>query len=703
MSCPFQKKYLLITIISILSLELTGQFSNKHYLPVSVINTRWSVDDPQYRLVSRETFNVTVTVRNARTSTLLATLIIPPNGEVAYNSPYTHTTMTSTSSNKGIVMEGNGRFSVTGLGDPVETTMGFAWVSKGGSGLGKNFRAYAPTNDFRTYASDIYGNFYSVIATKNCQVTFSGFPQGNGTFSLNAGQCYTLYAGNSDNENLFISGIITSTEDIAVLNQTIQFYNGGINANTTGGSDDGADMLVPIQNAGSYYVAQEVQSDYISIIGLYDNTTITINGILQATINKGQSRHYDGASWVSSTMEIETNKPVYAFQLMSAPQSGYVLLPPVDDCGDQQTFSVIPSGNYNDQTLSIVSSLGASITIDGTPITPTSSNANYQFYIETSFDGTSPRIINSDKSLNVTASTYEGAGSTGTSYAGWGDVEAKDSIDLISSTCINDSIRFVVDICGNEGSISANYPVSLYLGNPFDSTISSTRLSTKYTSTIIDNVTCEQFIFKAPSNIINDSLFIVSNADSSDSLPLNQDSISSRCSPNRSIISIENFLPVTPTGTGGNNSVCGSNYFIFPVRNCATGTIEWYDNDSAGGISFTDSVQPSTTTTYYPFCNDSSCLSPAGDSAIVTCSPTVFSGSTWTWTGCTNTDWFNPCNWDRGSIPNTTSFVVIPPTANDPTISSGTANCFDITVQSSLGAVVNLNSSSGGAINILKP
>ena len=81
--------------------------------------------------------------------------------------------------------------------------------------------------------------------------------------------------------------------------------------------------------------------------------------------------------------------------------------------------------------------------------------------------------------------------------------------------------------------------------------------------------------------------------------------------------------------------------------------------------------------------------------------PSGGSGSTWTWTGCQDTDWFNACNWDRGSVPTSTSNVIIPGgTPREPTISSGAANCFNIEIRSSLGAEVTINSSGGAVLNI---
>jgi hypothetical protein len=74
---------------------------------------------------------------------------------------------------------------------------------------------------------------------------------------------------------------------------------------------------------------------------------------------------------------------------------------------------------------------------------------------------------------------------------------------------------------------------------------------------------------------------------------------------------------------------------------------------------------------------------------------------TWTWTGTVSTDWFNRCNWDKGSLPDIQSDVVIPGgTPNNPTITGNTANCNTVTINDAAGAVLTINSSASGAINV---
>ena len=58
----------------------------------------------------------------------------------------------------------------------------------------------------------------------------------------------------------------------------------------------------------------------------------------------------------------------------------------------------------------------------------------------------------------------------------------------------------------------------------------------------------------------------------------------------------------------------------------------------------------------------------------------VFTGSTWTWNGSVNNNWFEPCNWDRFSVPQLTSDVVIPGnTTHQPMIQTDSAFCKSLT------------------------
>ncbi len=66
-----------------------------------------------------------------------------------------------------------------------------------------------------------------------------------------------------------------------------------------------------------------------------------------------------------------------------------------------------------------------------------------------------------------------------------------------------------------------------------------------------------------------------------------------------------------------------------------------------------------------------------------------------TWTGLNSTDWNDPANWSKGSVPTTTSGVFISNTLNNPVI-SGTASAYDIIVDST-GVLTN-----NGTLNVYR-
>jgi hypothetical protein len=73
---------------------------------------------------------------------------------------------------------------------------------------------------------------------------------------------------------------------------------------------------------------------------------------------------------------------------------------------------------------------------------------------------------------------------------------------------------------------------------------------------------------------------------------------------------------------------------------------------------------------------------------------------TWTWQGGSGTDWFDRCNWDKKTLPDASSDVSIPNTANKPTITGANANCNTISIDSGSGAVLTIDATGGWKLNI---
>jgi hypothetical protein len=158
----------------------------------------------------------------------------------------------------------------------------------------------------------------------------------------------------------------------------------------------------------------------------------------------------------------------------------------------------------------------------------------------------------------------------------------------------------------------------------------------------------------------------------------------------------------TAASSASNSVICPGASFSLLKSGGSLGTganWKWYSGSCGGtlvGTGASINVSPSSTTTYYiraeGACNTTSCVSttiviPAG-------------AGTWIWDGSENSNWFEPCNWNQNAFPNCNSDVIIPNTANKPSISGSQAVCNTIEIQSSSGARLDLNSSSGGVLKI---
>ncbi len=73
----------------------------------------------------------------------------------------------------------------------------------------------------------------------------------------------------------------------------------------------------------------------------------------------------------------------------------------------------------------------------------------------------------------------------------------------------------------------------------------------------------------------------------------------------------------------------------------------------------------------------------------------------WTWQGTVNDDCFEPCNWDKYTVPTSTSPVLIPgPTPNQPLINTGNAHCLNIEINSTNGARLTINVTNSGNLEV---
>ena len=136
---------------------------------------------------------------------------------------------------------------------------------------------------------------------------------------------------------------------------------------------------------------------------------------------------------------------------------------------------------------------------------------------------------------------------------------------------------------------------------------------------------------------------------------------------------VENGI-IKATATGGNGN------YTYVWNNGING-------DSIGGL---------TAGTYVVTATDGSGCSGI-DSAVVNLA--IPSGPTglWTWTGILDSNWFEPCNWDKLTVPNPISLVLIPgATLVNPVIFVDTAYCDEIQINTGNGAHLRIDVTSGG-------
>ncbi|MBC7651637.1 MAG: IgGFc-binding protein, partial [Deinococcales bacterium] len=133
------------------------------------------------------------------------------------------------------------------------------------------------------------------------------------TVSLNKGQCYAVVAASGLASGRLGGSTITATKPICVT-----IYDDSVLVNTN--FDLIGDQIVPEANTGSEFIiirgdlnfALLPNRDFYYVWATANNTAITVDGVVVATINRGQS--YEG-SLLNASAYITTSNPVYLLQL----------------------------------------------------------------------------------------------------------------------------------------------------------------------------------------------------------------------------------------------------------------------------------------------------------------------------------------------------------------------------------------------------
>lgn len=162
-----------------------------------------------------------------------------------------------------------------------------------------------------------------------------------------------------------------------------------------------------------------------------------------------------------------------------------------------------------------------------------------------------------------------------------------------------------------------------------------------------------------------------------------------------------NTASTVPTAAAAPPSVCSGGSSSLSITSGTLGTggaWNWYTGSCGGtliGSGTPISVNPASTTTYYVrgqgTCNTTACAT------VTVTVPGNGGAGTWVWQGTADNNWFNPCNWDKGSLPDGASDVVIPGgTPFNPTISGATATCRTRSINVGNGGNLIINTSTGG-------
>ncbi|MDE3235246.1 MAG: gliding motility-associated C-terminal domain-containing protein [Bacteroidota bacterium] len=196
---------------------------------------------------------------------------------------------------------------------------------KGKLGTGLNFLIPGQT-DFANGTGGLYvpqpKNGFVVVATQdNTTVTVTvsndaiGHSKGS-TFSitLNKGQSYAVVAQNIAAGTHLGGSTVTADKPIAVT-----IYDDSVGPSSTGNRDLIGDQILPENNNGTDFIIvrgalsySNQTQDYYYVWPTVDGTTISVNGSILATVNRGQC--YRGTI-SSNSAYIQTSTPSYVYQV----------------------------------------------------------------------------------------------------------------------------------------------------------------------------------------------------------------------------------------------------------------------------------------------------------------------------------------------------------------------------------------------------
>jgi hypothetical protein len=180
--------------------------------------------------------------------------------------------------------------------------------------LGKEYFVASYANGFGE------GSQVSVHATEdNTQVTFNRKGGAAINVTLNAGETYKFAGGSTDQTG----ASVTADKNVAVFSG-----NECVNVGGVGACDTLLEQAISTNNLSKSYLVtasegaarSSTQSDLIRVIATADNTTVTVDGVLVATLAKGNFYEFSLAAGAGSS--IETSEKAVVAQYLKGVGNG---------------------------------------------------------------------------------------------------------------------------------------------------------------------------------------------------------------------------------------------------------------------------------------------------------------------------------------------------------------------------------------------
>jgi len=351
---------------------------------------------------------------------------------------------------------------------------------KGRNALGNHFFIPAQNvmnNVFQTNPRPF--NSFDIVATEDgttVTITPSADIEGHAAgipfnITLNRGQTYSATATSNLAANHLMGSVVVSNKPIAITIKDDSITRGG--AATC--SDLGGDQLVPLTLIGTKYITlpgylsnpPNDPTDVVFILATENNTTVTVNGTVVATLNTGETHRQNS---FNNVFYIETSKPVYVLHLSGfGCEIGQALLPQLECSGSRTvgfTRSVnsplfvnilVPTGGENSFTFN-----GNTTTINTTQFSnvPNTNGtwkyARIQLSTNEMPQGATSIVKNSVKDFHL--SIVHGDVLTGCRYGYFSDYNRFEANSFSNATPINpgcngDTLKLYCDVGAAEGII----------------------------------------------------------------------------------------------------------------------------------------------------------------------------------------------------------------------------------------------------------